>query len=132
MPTFAGDATRFVDNRDGTMTDKGLGLTWQLGDSGKDLGKDLNWADAKAYAQGLRLGGHSDWRLPTIEELRSLVDKRRSDGRQIAAVFGDYSQWCWSATANSGSRSVAWFVNFYDGNSSSFGFTTACRARCVR
>jgi hypothetical protein len=65
-------ATRFVDHRDGTVTDKVTGLTWCLLDSHLDLGKCIPYQTAKAYVQGLTTGGHSDWRLPTAGELATL------------------------------------------------------------
>jgi hypothetical protein len=51
-----------------TFTDSASGLTWPTGNPGP-----LSWADAQAYCAGLTLGGHRDWRLPTIAELRTLV-----------------------------------------------------------
>ena len=65
-------ATRFVDNRDGTVTDKVTGLTWCLLDSHLDLEKCIPYPTAKAYVQGLSTGGHSDWRLPTAGELATI------------------------------------------------------------
>lgn len=64
----------FVNNGDGTITDAATGLMWQQGDSGEGL----NWKDALAYAEGLALAGHSDWRLPNAKELQSIVDYTRS------------------------------------------------------
>ena len=65
-------ANRFVDHRDGTVTDQVTGLTWCLLDSHLDLGKCIPFQAAKAYVQGLTTGGHSDWRLPTAGELAAL------------------------------------------------------------
>ncbi|MCB2144887.1 MAG: DUF1566 domain-containing protein [Deltaproteobacteria bacterium] len=65
-------ASRFVDHRDGTVTDQITGLTWCLLDSHLDLGKCIPFQAAKAYVQGLTTGGHSDWRLPTAGELAAL------------------------------------------------------------
>ncbi|MBW2457725.1 MAG: DUF1566 domain-containing protein [Deltaproteobacteria bacterium] len=49
-------------------TDPGSGLTWQT------VHQDpLTWDDANAYCDQLTLGGHDDWRLPTISDLRTLV-----------------------------------------------------------
>ena len=65
-------AARFVDHRDGTVTDKVTGLTWCLLDSQLDLDKCIPYQTAKAYVKGLTTGGHSDWRLPTAGELATL------------------------------------------------------------
>ena len=64
----------FVDNRDGTVTDRATGLMWQKADSGKTF----NWQGALAYAEGLTLAGHDDWRLPNAKELQSIVDYTRA------------------------------------------------------
>lgn len=64
----------YIDNRDGTVTDRATGLTWQQADSGAGM----DWQHALAYAEGLRLAGHDDWRLPNAKELQSIVDYTRS------------------------------------------------------
>jgi len=55
----------------GYWIDPATGLMW----AGKDNGKHLNWQDAKRYCSSLRLEGHSDWRLPTLNELQGVYDK---------------------------------------------------------
>jgi len=61
---------------------------WQKADSGKGM----NWQEALAYAEGLTLAGHSDWRLPSAKELQSIVDYARSPdttkSAAIAPIFG--------------------------------------------
>lgn len=64
----------FQDMGDGTIFDHATGLHWMKEDSGKDH----NWEEALAYAEGLTFAGHGDWRLPTIKELQSIVDYTRS------------------------------------------------------
>ncbi len=64
---------RFADNGDGTVTDHATGLTWAKTDSGKGM----NWEDALAYSEELRLAGFDDWRLPNAKELQSIVDYSR-------------------------------------------------------
>ncbi len=58
------------DNNDGgaTWTDAESGLEWQ-----DDSLPTMNWPDAVAYCEDLEFGGDSDWRLPSIGELRTLV-----------------------------------------------------------
>ena len=64
----------FHDNGDGTVTDRATGLVWQQADSGEAM----DWQQALAYAEQLRLGQHDDWRLPNAKELQSLVDYTRA------------------------------------------------------
>jgi len=60
---------RFVDNGNGTVSDKLTGLMWI-----KDETAAMTWRVALDYVKTLNTGGHTDWRLPNVEELRSLVD----------------------------------------------------------
>jgi hypothetical protein len=47
----------------------------------------LNWEQALRWAEGLQYAGHSDWRLPDIKELHSIVDYTRSpDTTRSAAI----------------------------------------------
>lgn len=65
-------ASRFVDHKDGTVTDRVTGLTWCLLDSSLILGKCISYQRAGQYVQGLTTGGYSNWRLPTAGELATL------------------------------------------------------------
>jgi len=65
---YAGNAPSYVDNGDGTVTDRVTGLIWQ-----QDPGEKTTFERAQAGAATCRLAGHADWRLPTIKELYSLI-----------------------------------------------------------
>lgn len=69
---YAGNGPSYRDDGDGTVVDLVTGLTWQK--TPDFVVRTLD--DALAYAKALRLGGHDDWRLPTIKELFSLADFR--------------------------------------------------------
>jgi len=83
---------KFRDNGDGTIADEATGLTWMQPDSGHlkaGESKDgrLNWEQALEWAEDLQYAGHSDWRLPNIKELQSIVDYTRSpDTTNSAAI----------------------------------------------
>lgn len=64
----------YTDNHDGTITDKVTGLTWQA----VPTAEDMSWNDAIDYCNNLKLGGHSDWRMPSVKELFSIQDFGRS------------------------------------------------------
>ena len=60
---------RFDAARDNVI-DTFTGLTWTRADSGKPM----NWKEALAWAERLETAGHTDWRLPDVKELQSLLD----------------------------------------------------------
>jgi hypothetical protein len=64
---------RFVDNNDGTVTDTTTNLMWASMDN---MG-DITWQDAKIYCENPPIAGYkySDWRMPTIKELKTLYSK---------------------------------------------------------
>lgn len=73
----------FQNNGDGTITDKTTGLMWMQDDSGTDF----NWETALSYAESFEFAGNSDWRLPNIKELQSLVDYSRSPETSASAAI---------------------------------------------
>jgi hypothetical protein len=66
----------FIENGDGTITDRATGLIWQQSDSGTGM----FWEDALGYCENLGAAGYNDWRLPNAKELQSIVDYSRSPG----------------------------------------------------
>jgi len=73
----------FIDNGDGTITDRATGLTWMQVDSaslraGPKRDGKMDWPTALKWAEQLDYAGHNDWRLPNAKELQSIVDYHRS------------------------------------------------------
>ncbi|MGM0610731.1 MAG: DUF1566 domain-containing protein [Thermodesulfobacteriota bacterium] len=64
-------AQRFVDHRDGTVTDTRYNLMWTK--DANPLGK-YKWDDAMSGCSSFSLAGKSDWRLPNITELLNQKD----------------------------------------------------------
>jgi hypothetical protein len=69
-------AERFVEKKDGVVTDAHTGLMWCLMDSMDGKKACLTYEDAVSYVNALRTGGYHDWRLPTPAELQSLYRKQ--------------------------------------------------------
>lgn len=64
----------YIDNGDGTVTDLNTGLMWR-----QDHGTKMTFDEAVDGAAAFDLAGYSDWRVPTIKELYSLIDFNGTD-----------------------------------------------------
>ena len=90
----------FVDNGDGTVTDTVNKLRWIK----KGIIKKLNLKDAKAFAEAETFAGSSNWRLPVLSELKTLVYSKRiinASGKKawINPIFDDgLGHYYWSTT----------------------------------
>ena len=71
---YRGLSPSYVDHGDGTVSDMNTGLMWQ-----QDPGEKRTYAEAVAGAASCRTGGYSDWRLPTIKEMYSLIQFNGED-----------------------------------------------------
>ena len=110
-----------------TVLDNGTGLEWQQSDDGTTR----TWQEALAYCEGLPLGGHSDWRLPNIRELVSIVDDARYSPA-IDPAFQCRSSHYWSATTGADGTDYAWVVGFGYGTDYWYYKTYTHYVRCVR
>ncbi len=115
----------------GTWRDPKTGLEWQ-GDSPGEM----TWQEALDYAESLTLGGKSDWRLPTLAELESLLDRTRgrSDGRPLMreeVPFRDELSY-WSSTTFEHRTNNAWIAMFDGAYLLSYYKTNLYHVRCVR
>jgi hypothetical protein len=118
----------FKDNDDGTVSDSQSKLMWQKADSGDTR----NWADAKAYCQGLELGMKIDWRLPTRFELETIIVFTKAKPAVPTPFAGTGATYYWSVSPYQGSSSDAWGVDFVHGSSGNYGITDYGWVRCVR
>ncbi len=158
-------AGRYRDNGDGTVTDVTTGLQWMRFSLGQEWrggtcvgkAKTYTWNDAlnAATAVGLNrhggYAGHCDWRLPTKDELLSLVycssGKPKTWNDTGRPCEGDFdrptihqqafpntpSSYFWSASAHAGNSSSAWGVCYAYGNAYYYGYKSdAFQVRLVR
>ena len=121
-----GGAPDFTDNGDGTVTDNATKLLWQKADDGSTR----NWDAARTYCDGFVLAGKSDWRLPSIRELRTIVDYARSGPAAPAELETDNAIY-FSSTVVQGDANSAWGVNFQGGFDTFQIKSSRLRARCV-
>ena len=106
----------YVNNNDGTVTDLDTGLMWSQSPSGT-----LAWSNALAYAENLTAAGYSDWRVPNVKELQSLLDVTRAAAsstttapclnRQLFPSATATAYWS-STSVKQQTPSAAWLVDF--------------------
>lgn len=100
--------------------DKVTGLMWATyGErAGCNYGNQTDWSSALAWAEGLTYAGYSDWRIPNIRELLSLVDFGQYNPAIRTRFFPDTKtdQNYWSSTVRDDNPSgFAWDVSYISG-----------------
>lgn len=93
----------------GTIKDLTCNLQWQQG--GSDY--PLTWEMARQYVERLndvRFAGRTGWRLPTVDELLSLLTEvSLLENYCIAPIFDRTKKWLWSVDKRS--HTAAWYVS---------------------
>lgn len=109
------------------VVDSKNGLVWQK----KDDSDTYTWQEAKDYCGSLRLAGCSGWRMPTIEELKTLIDTSSSTYPFInkeAFPSSNFRYW----TSTEYDTEFAWAV-FFDTGLSDWNYKVSYHyIRCVR
>lgn len=138
--TQANRSIHCVNNRylwSGTRsTTEGLVLTSKPdGPLFTDFLANLNRADGSSNdGQRIDRKNHSDWRIPNIVELQSILDCNQDNC--LDQAFGATAPRVWSSTTLEGARNFAWWVEFF-GNVAPFNVKTDSKgvpygARAVR
>ncbi|HAM50039.1 MAG TPA: hypothetical protein DCP92_04855 [Nitrospiraceae bacterium] len=114
-----------------TWKDPKTGLEWQYESPG-----EMTWYKAQEYADSLSLEGEEDWRLPTLAELESLLDrtKARPEGRppmREEVPFRDELSY-WSSTTFERDTKTAWILMFDGAYLLSYYKSNLYHVRCVR
>lgn len=108
-----------TNSNDDLVLDRETGLIWPRN---ANLKKDaMNWLDANTTCRELVLANRIGWRLPTVEELSSLIDRRKTDpalpaGHPFVDVKYGSGEWAyWTSTVYEEHTEAAWFVNLGSG-----------------
>ena len=110
------------------VIDKWSNLMWQKGTS-----PEGDWESAKKYCENLKIGGYTDWRLPHIDELMSIVNKNHYAPAIDTEAFPDTkSDYYWSNTSQKKDFTKVWLVFFYYGYDYYYYKNNIGYCRCVR
>jgi len=106
------------------------------GQSGASCGGDSTpgtWSEALAYCEALVWGGHDDWRLPDIKELRAMIDNSRTGPALDPAFYPNAPNLpAWSSTTNVVDPTEAWTVTVgFGGGIQAGGKAAMLTIRCV-
>ena len=118
----------FIINDSDTVTDNNTLLMWQR----QDDGTTRTWANAEPYCSGLSLGGQSDWRIPEIRELQTIVDFGKSGHLDATYFTGTDSTGYYWSTNYLGSNSKAWYMRVGHGTVGDLDKGNTLYVRCVR
>jgi hypothetical protein len=118
------------DNEKEVVIDYATGLMWQDDSDTAKINKPWvtkenyntgNYSDttgdtAVTYCSELEAGGYNDWRLPTHQELSTIVDYGKYDPSIDSEFLNSASYYYWTSTNNVDHSSDAWAIHFYDGH----------------
>ncbi len=147
-------AKTYADNGDGTVTDPTTGLTWircamgQTWDAGAKnctgTASTYSWDQANGLTGSLSFAGKTDWRLPNIRELTTIVDLSVSSPSIDGVIFPStppfttgspsltFGSNFWTSSALAPDPSLGWIVDFYYGGTVAYHKTLTFYARLVR
>ena len=113
------------------LTDEKTYLMWQ--DVPENKGTLHTWNEAKEYCEELDDAGFEDWWLPSEQELASIVDTSRREGRMIQKGFIYFKpRYYWTSTTYAWNAPHAWAISFKSGFSIAMEKEKQLHTRCVR
>ena len=133
--TEASAAKNSTRDTQGIVTDNNTQLQWQ----NDTPVPDATWEDAINYCEGLALGSYTDWRLPNLNELYSIVDRTITDPNTPAVdtafqnINGDSSDDVyWSSSTTIEYKDMAWVLRFSKGTDTTKAKSATNHVMCVR
>jgi hypothetical protein len=137
-------ANRYSDQRDDTVMDTQTNLHWMRFALGQTWNGKNNISEAKRYTwqeaidaaenfnQSGGFAGYQDWRVPTIDELKTIIERNKKPAINHAMFPATPLSLFWSSSPATNINQSAWAVYFYGGSAYWYGKTSYYFVRLVR
>jgi hypothetical protein len=109
---------------------KKTGLFWQ--DNRLVMSEKITYKEAEELCEGLELGGYTDWRIPTLQELLSIIDYKSYNPALLSGFSSIKTSSYWTSTPYMGDLDKVWGVNFKTGATDTNSKNYDRYIRCVR
>ena len=116
------------DNATGIVSSNDRGLEWQ----DNNLSIRMTWKEAIDACESLDIGGYTDWRLPNLNELTTLVEDDKINPAINDVFQNTHLDRYWSSTTYINTTDRAWSVYFDSGVQSYGTKNNSYYVRCVR
>lgn len=137
-------ANRYSDQGDDTIVDTQTNLHWMRFSLGQAWNGKTNITEAKRYTwqealnaadnfnQSGGFASYQDWRVPTIDELKTIVERGKKPAINHAMFPATPLSMFWSCSSTTNVNHSAWAVYFYGGSAYWYGKTSYYYVRLVR
>lgn len=133
----------FIASYSGTAKDTTAALMWsryavgQLWKNGTAIGetKSMTWSEAMKIAEIFNkeaVGGFTNWRLPTLQELERIIEKDKIPSINQAVFVKTPQIGFWSSSLYDSNNNYAYVINFRNGSSSYEHIDKSHAVRLVR
>jgi len=124
---------RSQENNDTVVTGSLMWVKDPINNPGESFKQKTTWQSAKELCENLDFAGRKDWRLPTVQELSSVVDYSSTSPAISKSVFpGTSPSPYWTSTEYNGNDSIGWAVHFSAGLVFDSSKQDKAYVRCVR
>lgn len=114
----------------GITYDSGTGLLWQ--DNTNVTQDRFTYAQAEQFCASLKIGEYSDFRIPTMRELHTIVDYRYHDPAMLKGFKHVESEDFWTSTPYAYRNGDFWTIDFKKGTTEPTGERYSKNLRCVQ
>jgi len=123
---------RNIKNSKKVWLDGSTGLMWER-KTKRNQNFDVIWRDAEKYCRTLKISNFRDWRLPSIEELSTILTSKKYNGKHIKKELSKrIGKWGWYWTSTHANKEEIQLIYFNEGITSIYHKSVKYYVRCVR